>query len=50
MRRVVLAVLFASLALPTSSQAAFPGTNGKIAFDSLREANPQCGIANCNSS
>jgi uncharacterized repeat protein (TIGR01451 family) len=31
-KRVVLAVLLATLLVPASSQAAFPGANGKIAF------------------
>ena len=31
-KRVVLAVLLATLLVPAASQAAFPGANGKIAF------------------
>jgi Tol biopolymer transport system component len=47
-RRAALAVLLAALASPASAPASFPGANGKIAFDTLTQSNPGCGIPNCN--
>jgi Tol biopolymer transport system component len=49
LRRVAPLLILAALLLPASAQAAFPGANGKIAFDDVRDdPNPSGCYPNCN--
>ena len=49
MRKLLLAALLAALVLPASAHGAFPGANGKIAFDDIRDdPNPAGCHPNCN--